>query len=106
MQTNEEKIELKVILTLFNSWFSPSGISVSSIFIEKSFQRFIRNFKVSLAVVGILLSCSFNVDFICRLKECPEFLRCKSAGIDFGLVKFFLLLFSLISNPASAFPTY
>ena len=106
MQNNEEEMEFTVISTLFNSWFSPSGISVSSFLIEKSLQRLIGNLKVSLAVVGILISCSFNVDFICRLKEFPEFLRWKSAGIDFGLVKVSLFVFSLILNPVSPFPTY
>ena len=52
------------------------------------------------------LSCSINVNFGCRLKECPGFLKCKSAGVDFGLLTSFLQLFSFMLKAASAFRTY
>ena len=55
---NNEQIQFTGILTLFNSWLSPLGVSVSSFWIQKSSQRFNRNFKVTLSILWILLSCS------------------------------------------------
>ena len=54
------------------------GVSISCFRIHKSSWHFNQNFKVSLSIVWILLSCSINGNFACRLNECPSFLKCKS----------------------------
>ena len=42
----------------------------------------------------------------CKLNECPGFLKCKLAGIDFGLPTSFLWLFNLMLKAISVVPTY
>ena len=51
------------------------------------------------------LSCLINANFACRLNDYPGFLKCKSAGIDFGLLTTFLWLFSLMLKAVSTLPT-
>ena len=90
----------------FVTWFDRNVSFPNCNWIQKSLQRFNQNFKVSLSVVWILLSCSINVNFAWRLNECPGFLKWKLGGIDFGLFTSFLWLFNLILKAVSAFQTY
>ena len=88
---------------IISAWFNPLGDSVSSFWIQKTWLHFNRNFKVSVSVV---ISCSINVNFAWRSNECPGFLKCKLAVIDFGLFTSFLWLLSLMLKDVSNFPTY
>ena len=58
-------------LTSFNS--SPVGVSVSSFWIQKSSRRFNLNFKISLSIMWILLSCSINLNFCMQIEWIPRF---------------------------------
>ena len=52
------------------------------------------------------IMCSIIRNFACTLKQYPGFLKCKSTGIDFGMLTSFLWLFSIILKVVSVFPTY
>ena len=88
--------------TLFSSWFSSLGASVSSLMFQKS-RRFSRSLRVSLLTFDISVNCSIKVNFACFMKLWPCILKWLHAGIALWL---FLWLFSLKLKRVPDFPTY
>ena len=92
--------------SLFSSWFSALGGSVSGLMIQKSFHCFSSSLRVALLTFDISINCSMRVNFACVMKLWPRILTWLQAGIAFELLTSFLWLFSLNFKWVSYFPPY
>ena len=91
-----------------STWFNSLGVRVSSFSIQKFSLYFRFTFIVSILVLIVFLICFIRVNFACLLKLWPGCLKCKDAGIAFGLLPLasFQWLLSWMLKGVSAFPTY
>ena len=64
------------------------------------------SFSISLDVFTISCNCSIMMNLVCRLKLCPVWLKCLSAGMALGSLTSFWWLYNCILKAVSAFPTY